>query len=179
MNVEAETNYAYYMYAFILFILLLLYVIYLYNNLIQRKNQLKNSNSTIDIMLKRRFDLLPNLVDICKQYLHHEENVFINISKIRTEVAGKSLYYEKLDTDALLSKPVSNLFVLSEAYPELKSSENFLHLQATWFETEDQIAAARRFYNASVYAYNNAVQLFPSNIIATIAGFKAEPFYKQ
>ncbi len=154
----------------VIFGLLLIVVIsfiLIYNSLINRKNQVENSLGSIDAMLKKRYDLIPNLVDTVKVFMAHEKGVFESLTQLRTNVYGNKAE-DKIKLDGEMSRVLGNFFAVAESYPELKSSNNFLQLQAAWNETEEQLSAARRFYNSAVTDYNNAVEMFPSNIVAKI-----------
>lgn len=146
-------------------------VIIIYNSLINRKNQVENSLGSIDAMLKKRFDLIPNLVDTVKVFMEHEKGIFESLTQLRNN-AYKESSTDTLKLDSQMSKAMGNFFAVAENYPELKSSNNFLQLQAAWNESEEQISAARRFYNAAVTDYNNAVEMFPSNIIAGMLKYR-------
>jgi len=159
--------------------LILLIFIGIYNSLINRKNQIANAEGSIDAMLKKRFDLIPNLVDVCKVYLAHEKSIFEQLAELRKQASTGKLDINQMENlNVSTSKTVGNLLLMAENYPELKSSNNFLQLQATWNETEEQIAASRRFYNAAVTEYNNGIQMFPSSIIAKIFGFKLRQVFE-
>jgi len=163
----------------IILVVIVLIFFAMYNSLVGKKNQIANAEGSIDAMLKKRFDLIPNLVDTCKVYLSHEKEVFNNLAELRTQTtAGKLDIPQMENINASASKTVGNLLLMAENYPELKSSNNFIQLQAAWNETEDQIAASRRFYNTSITDYNNAVQMFPSNMAAGIFGFKIKEVFR-
>ena len=149
----------------IIIVLFILVVISMYNSLVRKRNQIENAFSTIDVMLKRRFDLIPNLVATVQQYAKHEADTFAAITEMRNKT------YASLNFDKMFSKVRTQFFAVAENYPELKASENFLQLQRSLNETEEQLAAARRTYNASVTDYNNAVQTFPTNLLAGMFGF--------
>ena len=144
-----------------------------YNGLIKKSNQVKNAFSTIDVMLKKRYDLIPNLIELVKQYSSHEESVLTNIASLRaTGMSATLSNEEKMKVNHQLNSAVRGLMVNMESYPELKANEHFLRLQSTWTESEEQIAAARRNYNNTVTAFNNSVMMFPGNIFAGIFGYK-------
>jgi len=144
-----------------------------YNRLIKKFNQVKNAFSTIDVMLKKRYDIIPNLIELVKQYSSHEETVLTNIASLRaTGMSATLSNEEKLKVNHQLNSAVKGMMVNMEAYPELKANENFLRLQETWTESEEQIAAARRNYNNTVTAYNNGIMMFPANIFAGMLGYK-------
>lgn len=156
---------------------LLLIFVYYYNRLIRRSNTTKQAFASVDVMLKRRFDLIPNLVKIVKQYMEYESATLAEIVKIRTGYNEQKAIDEKVEIHNDISKKMGAMLLQMEKYPELKADKNFVKLQAAINETEEQIAASRLFYNAAVTHYNNSVQLFPSSIIATLFGFKSKPVF--
>ena len=143
----------------IIIVLFILVVISMYNSLVRKRNQIENAFSTIDVMLKRRFDLIPNLVATVQQYAKYEADTFAAITEMRNKTYASLNDSEKADFDKMFSKV------------RTQASENFLQLQRSLNETEEQLAAARRTYNASVTDYNNAVQTFPTNLLAGMFGF--------
>ena len=151
-----------------------IYGIIAYNDLIRKNNQVTNAFGTIDVMLKKRFDLIPNLVATVKQYAQHESDTFTKITELRTKSYDSMTNEEKTDFDRSFSQAQRHFFMVAENYPSLKASDNFLQLQRTLNETEEQLSASRRTYNACVTDYNNAVMTFPSNLIANIAHFKTK-----
>lgn len=159
------------MYVGIIVAVLVLIVISMYNSLVRKKNQVENAFSTIDVMLKQRFDLIPNLVSSVQQYAKHEAETFSAITELRNKPYSSLTESEKADFDKDFSKIRTQFFAVAEGYPELKASGNFLQLQRSLNETEEQLAAARRTFNASVTDYNNAVQSFPINLLAGMFGF--------
>ena len=145
----------------------------IYNSLIGKKNQVTNAFSAIDVMLKKRYDLIPNLVETIKQYMAYESETLTKITQMRTQGNTGSLTdAEKIQLDQQLNTAVRGVMVNVENYPDLKANTNFLNLQSTWTESEEQIAAARRTYNAAVTTYNNAVMMFPSSIFAGMLGYQ-------
>ncbi len=151
----------------------------LYNTLVGKKNQVENAFASIDAMLKKRYDLIPNLVASVKTYMKHERNVLTEITALRTKaISGNLSTEDRIDIDNKISKAIGGIMVAVENYPELKASQNFLQLQAAINETEEQISAARRAYNSAVTDYNNATEMFPTNIIAGIAGFKRKKVFE-
>jgi LemA protein len=157
----------------IIAILVLIFGIGIYNSLISKKNQIANAFSAIDVMLKKRFDLLPNLVETVKQYMQYEGDTLTKITDLRGKaLAGNVSEGDKLALDQQIGTAVKGLMVSVENYPDLKANQNFLNLQSTWTESEEQIAAARRNYNASVTNYNNAVMMFPGNMFAGMLGYQ-------
>lgn len=146
----------------------------IYNGLVRRRNGIANAQGAIDAVLKQRFDLLPNLVETVKRYAAHETGLFAGVVALRK---GKNSYGElsadeKNAFDSGFGTGLRNFYAVAENYPDLKASDNFLHLQRTLNELEEQLSAARRTYNAVVTDYNNAVQVFPSSVIAGLFGFR-------
>ena len=162
----------------VLIILLLVFIIAVFNALIKLRNSVKDHWSQIDIQLKRRFDLIPNIVETVKAYAKHEEETLKEVVEARNLYENSNTHEEAINADLKLNEYVPKLIALAEAYPELKANENFVHLQKELSETEDKIAYARQFYSDSVLKYNNKLQTFPNNIIAKLFGFKAEEFFK-
>ncbi len=144
-----------------------------YNSLISKKNQVANAFSAIDVMLKKRFDLIPNLVETVKQYMQYEGDTLTKITELRGKALGSDVSEsDRLKLDQQIGSAVKGLMVSVENYPDLKANQNFLNLQSTWTESEEQIAAARRNYNSSVTTYNNAVMMFPGNMFAGMLGYQ-------
>lgn len=155
----------------IIVIFILLWIFY-YNSLIGKRNQVTNAFSAIDVMLKKRFDLIPNFVEIVKQYTDYEQSTLTKIVELRAKATSGSISdTEKASLDAELSSTVKGLMVNVENYPDLKANTNFLNLQTTWTESEEQIAAARRTYNAVVTDFNNAIMMFPGNLFAGMLSY--------
>lgn len=159
-------------------VLLALYVIKVRNNLVVLRNKVKDQFSQIDIQLKRRFDLIPNLVETVKGYTKHEKETLEDVVKARNTYLSAGTTDEKLEANDALSGALTKLFALSEAYPDLKANDNFKDLQEQLKDCEEKIAYARQFYNDSVLSYNNAIELFPSNIVASLFKFTKEEFFK-
>jgi LemA protein len=160
-------------FAAIILILLLLIGISFYNGLISKKNQVTNAFSAIDVMLKKRYDLIPNLVETVKQYMKYEEGTLSKITALRTKAAsGQLSNEEKINLDKQIGSAVGGLMINVENYPDLKANQNFLNLQSTWTESEEQIAAARRNYNACVTTYNNGVMMFPGSLFAGMLNYQ-------
>ena len=151
-----------------------------YNRFVSQRNLIRNAFANIDTELKRRYDLIPNLVETVKGYASHEREVFEEVARTRSAAAGTS--GQSPATQAAAEGPLvqalGRLFAVAENYPELKANQNFLALQAELSNTEDRIQAARRFYNANVQDYNRRVQSFPSGFVAGIFGFKEEEFFE-
>jgi LemA protein len=160
-------------------VFVLLWLVYVYNRLITLKNRVREAASDIDVQSKRRFDLIPNLVETVKGYMAHEKTVLENITKARSAIleAGEDMH-KKAEAENMISGALKTLFAVSENYPQLKANENFLKLQDELSDTENKIQAARRFYNANVRDFNIAIQTFPTNLIAKMFGFSAFEFFE-
>jgi len=159
-------------------VLLFLYFVGTYNALVILKNRIKEAFSGIDVQLKRRTDLIPNLVETVKGYAKHEKEVFTNVTKARSALMKAETPKDKAEADNMLSGALKSLFAVAESYPELQSSQNFKELQRQLEDTEDKIAYSRQFYNSNVLEYNAKVKIFPSNLIANTFGFKEEEFFE-
>ena len=160
-------------------VILIFYVIALFNRLVRRRNTVKNSWSQIDVQLKRRYDLIPNLVEACKGYMKHEREVLENVTKARTQainVTGGAAEHAKAEN--YLTQTLRSLFAVVENYPTLKANENMLALQEELTTTENKISYARQHYNDSVLALNNRIEMFPSNIVASMFAFDKEEFFE-
>jgi len=156
---------------------IVLFVIFLFNALIRLKNQIENAWAQIDVQLKRRADLIPNLVNTVKGYMKHEKNVLESVTKARTAFLGAGTLGEKAKTSDTLSGALKSLFAVSESYPDLKASENFIQLQEEITGTENKISYARQHYNDMVMHFNTKIQTFPNNTIAGTLHFaKKESF---
>lgn len=153
-------------------------VIHMYNSLVGLRNRVKNSYSQIDVQLKRRNDLIPNLVETVKGYASHEKGVLEEVTKARASVMSASSVEEISAADNQLTGALKSLFAVAESYPDLKANNNFQQLQKELSDTEDKIAYSRQFYNDIVLKFNNSCQQFPSNLIAGLFGFKEEEFFK-
>ncbi|MBO4706940.1 MAG: LemA family protein [Elusimicrobiaceae bacterium] len=156
------------------------YIIAVYNGLIVNRNRVKEAFSDVQIQLKRRYDLIPNLVETVKGYASHESQTLEKVIQARNMAmaAQKGDLKEQAKAENILSGTLKSLFAVSENYPELKANENFLKLQFELTDTEDKIKAARRFYNTNVLALNNKIEMFPSNIIASMFAFKKQEFFE-
>ncbi|MEW5895685.1 MAG: LemA family protein [Candidatus Omnitrophota bacterium] len=151
----------------------------MYNSLIGKRNQVQNIFAGIDAVLKKRYDLVPNLVAAVKNYMQHEAGVLTGITGLRAKaVSGGLSDNEKVELDNKLTKAIGGIMVAVENYPDLKASENFLQLQRSLNEIEEQLSAARRAYNAAVTDYNNAVEMFPTNIFASGMNFKLKQVFE-
>lgn len=155
-----------------------LIVISMYNSLIQLRNRVKNAWSQIDVQLKRRHDLIPNLIEAVKGYMKHEREIMENITKYRSQAMGASTVGEKAQAEGLLSGALGQLRIQVENYPDLKANQNFLSLQEELTSTENKISYSRQSYNDQVLFYNNKIQMFPSNTIAGMFNFKEEEFFE-
>ena len=162
----------------ILVIFTVVTIIHMYNNLVGLRNRVKNSYAQIDVQLKRRNDLIPNLVETVKGYAGHEKGVLEEVTKARTNVMNASSIEEASEANNQLTGALKTLFAVAENYPDLKANSNFQQLQSELTETEDKISYARQFYNDVVLKYNNACQQFPSSIIAGMFGFHEESFFQ-
>jgi LemA protein len=159
-------------------VVLIFWVVALYNGLVGLRNQAKNSWSQIDVQLKRRHDLIPNLVETAKGYMVHERETLSRITEARNLAMKAGTPGEAGKAESQLGGALSNFFVVVENYPDLKANENFLALQEELASTENKISFARQFYNDSVMKLNNKIQMFPSNIIASMFSFHEEEFFE-
>lgn len=159
-------------------ILIVFWAISVYNKLISLRNRVKDQWAQIDVQLKRRFDLIPNLVETVKGYTKHESETLEAVIKARNTYVSATLPEDQMKADGELTKAISKLFALTESYPELKANTNFQALQQELTETESKIASARQFYNDTVMVYNNKVAMVPSNIIASLFKFEKEAFFE-
>ncbi len=149
-----------------------------YNSLIRGRNQTNEAWSDIDVQLKRRYDLIPNLVETVKGYATHEREVFENVTKARGQAMNAQGAQAKGQAENVLSGALKSLFAVAENYPQLRASENFAKLQDELSDTENKIQAARRFYNGNVRDFNTKLQVFPTNLVAGTFGFKAREFFE-
>ena len=161
-------------------ILILFWIIGAYNSLIVLRNQVKNAWAQIDVQLKRRHDLIPNLVDTVKGYMAHEAGTLEKVVKARQMVInlGDENIKQRAEEENVLSGALKSLFALSEAYPDLKANQNYMQLQEELASTENKIGFARQFYNDAVLAYNNKKEMFPTNIIAGMFNFETKEFFE-
>lgn len=158
--------------------LLILAGVFMYNSLVRANVRVEEAWSDITVQLKRRVDLIPNLVETVKGYAKHERQVFDEVTKARAEVVNAKGVGETAKAENMLEQTLKSLFAVAEAYPDLKASENFKQLQAELVDTEDKIQAARRFYNGSARDLNTKIQVFPTNIFAGMLGFKTREFFE-
>ena len=162
----------------ILIIIIIGTIIHMYNKLIGLRNRVKNSYAQIDVQLKRRNDLIPNLVETVKGYASHEKGVLEEVTHARTNVMNASNIQETSEANNQLTGALKTLFAVAENYPDLKANSNFQQLQTELSDTEDKISYARQFYNDIVLKYNNACQQFPSNILARMFNFSEEEYFQ-
>lgn len=156
---------------------IVLWIIYAFNRLVTLRTRIEEAFSDIEVQLKRRYDLIPNIVETVKGYMGHERSVFENVTQARSAAMGAQNPKEKADKENALSNTLKTLFAVSENYPDLKANANFLDLQRELADTENKIQAARRFYNGNVRDLNVSVDSFPSNLIAGMFGFKKKEFF--
>jgi LemA protein len=162
----------------VIFALLITFVIAIYNALIRLRNQVDNAWSQIDVQLKRRHDLIPNLVETAKGYMRHERQTFEEITKARSQAMGAKTVAEASKAEGALGEAISKFMLVVENYPDLKANQNFLSLQEELTSTENKIAFARQSYNDQVLFFNNKIQMFPSNIIANTFHFTKRDFFE-
>lgn len=161
-----------------LIIVIVLFFVSIYNSLIGLRNRVKNAWSQIDVQLKRRHDLIPNLIESVKGYMIHERQIMENITKYRSQAMDASTVGDKAKAEGMLSGALGQLRVQVENYPDLKANQNFLALQEELTSTENKISFSRQSYNDQVLFFNNKIQMFPSNIIAGMFSFKEEEFFE-
>ncbi|MEM0372884.1 MAG: LemA family protein [archaeon] len=152
--------------------------ILIYNSLIVLRNRIENAWAQIDVQTKKRYDLIPNLVETVKGYAKHEKAVFNEVTKARSAVAQAKDIGAKAKAENMLSGALKTLFAIAENYPQLRASENFMQLQEELSGIESKIAYARQFYNDSVLQYNQSIQTFPTNLVAGMFGFKEKPYFE-
>ncbi len=158
--------------------LLLIFVICTYNSLVKLRNNVKDGWAQIEVLLKRRYDLIPNLVETVKGYTKHEKETLKEIVEARNNALGAKTQEDEIKAAGEVSKSLGKLFALAESYPDLKANQYFIDLQANLKETEEKISFARQFYNDTVLTYKNKLEMFPTNIIASMFGFKEEKFFE-
>lgn len=159
-------------------VVILLGIIGLYNNLVRMRNNRENAFANIDVQLKQRHDIVPQLVSTVKGYASHEKTVLENVTNARTAAMSANNINDKIQAENKLSSALANLKVSLEAYPDLKANQNFLQLQTEISDIENKLAASRRFFNSATKELNNAVQTFPANILAGMFGFHKEPMFE-
>ena len=159
-------------------IAIIAWLVGVFNGLVKLRNRAKEAWSDIDVQLKRRYNLIPNLVETVKGYASHEKGVFQKVSEARSAAMGAVSPGQKAQAENALTSTLKTLFAVSESYPELKASTNFLELQRELRDTEDKVQAARRFYNGNVRDFNTKIEMFPVNLIASMFGFKKMEFFE-
>ncbi len=157
---------------------ILLWAIAIYNGLIKLKNRVDEAWSDIDVQLKRRYDLIPNLVNTVKGYAAHEKEAFEKVTEARARAMSAGTTEDKAQAENMLSNTLKSLFAIAEAYPDLKANQNFLELQRELTDTEDKIQASRRFYNGNVRDFNTKIEIFPNNLFAGILNFTKRQFFE-
>lgn len=162
----------------IVVVLLVLWCVSIYNNLVRLRNNRENAFANIDVQLKQRHDLIPQLVATVKGYATHERETLQKVTDARAAAMGATTINEKIGAENMLSSALAGLKVSLEAYPDLKANQNFMQLQGEISDIENKLAATRRFFNSTTRELNNAVQTFPSNIFANMFGFKKEPMFE-
>lgn len=160
-------------------LLIFISVILMYNTLVMRRNRVKYALSSIDALLKKRYDLIPNLVNTVKEYMKYEQSLLNQLTELRIKaVSGTPSIHEKKANESEIEKLIRNIIAVAENYPQLKASSNFLQLQAALNEVEEQLSAARRAFSANITEYNNAVKTFPTKIIASLINFEEIRWYE-
>lgn len=162
----------------IIAVLIVGYIWMIYNSLATGRVRIKEAFSGIDVQLKRRIDLVPNLIETVKGYAKHEKELLENVTRARTSLMHASSTHEKAVSDNMLSSALKSLFAVSESYPDIKASKNFLHLQEELSDIEAKIAYARQFFNSNVSSYNSTLVNFPGSVVGGIFGFKQEEFFE-
>ncbi len=165
------------MYFLIILGVLVLLVIFLFNSFVTLRNRAKEAWADIEVQLKRRYDLIPNLVNTVKGYATHESSAFENVTKARSAAMGAGTLADKAGAENMLTGALKSVFAIAEAYPELKANQNFLSLQNELSDTENKIQAARRFYNANVRDLNTKIESFPGNVLAGMFHFSPMEFF--
>ena len=164
---------------FIVVIVIVIIVVLMYNSLISKKNQVQNIFASVDTILKKRYNLIPNLVASVQEYMKHEKSILEDVTKLRSMANKPNLSDEqKIELDAKVSSALRSIMVAVENYPNLKANENVMHLQRTLNEIEEQISAARRAYNQAVTDYNNAIEMFPTNFMASMMHYRAKKVFE-
>lgn len=159
--------------------LLIVFFVVLYNRLVSLRQVRRNAFADIDVQMRLRYDLVPNLVETVKGYATHEKDIFIKVTEARAHVSEANNQEARIKSENDLSKALMNLFAVAENYPQLKANENFKELQSELSDIENKISAARRFFNSATAEYNTATQQFPASLIAGMTGFTTEPFFES
>ena len=162
----------------VIILIIIIYAFIIYNSFISLDNRVKEAFSTMDVYLKKRWDLIPNLVETVKGYSKYEEETLTEITKLRNNIYDEMTSDEKITNNEELSNDISKIMALKEAYPELKANENFIDLSNKLTKVEDDIVNARKYYNGTVRVYNNKVQMFPNNIFAKLFGYKSKKMFE-
>jgi LemA protein len=166
------------LYGFVLLLIILAgWLILTYNGLIRLRNRVEEAWSDIEVQLKRRYDLIPNIVNTIKGYVTHEKSTLEDVTKARTAAMGAKTMEEHAKAEGVLTETLKSLFAVAESYPNLQATGNFLQLQQELVDAEDKIQSARRFYNSNVRDFNTKLQMFPTNLIASTFGFHARDFF--
>lgn len=164
---------------FIILLILVLILILMYNSLVAKKNQVENIFASVDTNLKKRYDLIPNLVASVSKYMEHEKSLLEEVTKLRSEANRPNISNEeKIALDAKVTSALGSIMVAVENYPQLMANENVMHLQHTLHEVEEQISAARRAYNQAVTDYNNAIEMVPTNFMASLINYKRKQVFE-
>lgn len=160
-------------------LVLILVVVAMYNGLIKKKNYVDEAFSGMDVALKKRHDLLPNLIETVKAYMTHEKELLVKVTELRSRAMNPNLTVnEKVAAENQLSQAVGSIMVAIEKYPDIKANTNFMHIQTTMNEVEFEISGARKVYNSKVTDYNNAVEMFPTNLMASMMGYTRRLFFE-
>ena len=162
----------------IVIVLVIGYIVYTYNEMVKLRNMVKEQWSQIDVLLKRRSDLIPNLVEVVKGYVEHESNTLEEVVNARNKMMNVQSKEEEIEVVKEMSNSLTKLLAIAESYPELKANTNYLNLQENLQETEDKISYARQFYNDAVLKYKNMLEVIPGNMIASLFKFESEPFFE-
>ena len=166
-----------YVIAGVVVVVLVVAIVGIYNSLVRLRNRADNAWAQVDVQLKRRYDLIPNLVETVKGYASHEKSTFEQVVEARNRALAAGTVEDQAQAENFLTGALRQLFALAESYPDLKASQNFSELQAQLAETENKIAVSRQIYNDSVLTFNNRVQTVPSNMVAAMTGFSVKPFF--
>ena len=159
-------------------VILVIWLVYIYNNLVALRNNRENAFANIDVQLKQRYDLIPQLVETVKGYANHEKGLLESVAKARTAAMSATTINDKIEAENALSSALSGLKVQLEAYPDLKANQNFMQLQSEIADVENKLAATRRFFNSATKELNNGVQTFPAVLFAGLFGFHREPMFE-
>jgi LemA protein len=162
----------------VIVVVIILWLVIIYNGLVRLKNRVNEAWADIDVQLKRRYDLIPNLIETVKGYASHEKTLFEKVTEARTKAINAQSVPEQGKAENMLSGALKSLFAVAENYPNLKANENFLELQRELTDTEDKIQAARRFYNGNVRDFNIKIEVFPNNLVAKMLGFAQKELFE-